>query len=87
MPTLNYDGGTGHIDLYLDATDENAFYMAQMPESYNWWSDYDISVGNTAILFNKKSFFDRQYYNNGSLPFPSKDDGSVTPPMAINGSK
>ena len=76
VPTLNYDGGTGHIDLYLDATDENAFYMAQMPESYNSWSDYDISVGNTAILFNKKSFFDRRYYDNGSLPFPSKDDGS-----------
>ena len=32
VPTLNYDGGTGHIDLYLDATDENAFYMVQMPE-------------------------------------------------------
>ena len=76
VPTLNYDGGTGHIDLYLDATDENAFYMAQMPESYNWWSDYDICVGNNAILFNKKSFFGREYYNNASLPFPSKDDGS-----------
>lgn len=76
VPTLNYDGGTGHIDLYLDATDENAFYMAQMPENYDWWSDYDISVGNTAILFNKKSFFGRQYYNNASLPFPSKNDGS-----------
>ena len=76
VPTLNYDGGTGHIDLYLDATDENAFYMAQMPESYDSWSDYDISVGNTAILFNKKSFFDRRYYDKGSLPFPSKDDGS-----------
>ena len=76
VPTLNNDGGTGHIDLYLDATDENAFYMAQMPEAYEGWSDYDICVGNTAILFNKKSFFGRKYYNNGSLPFPSKDDGS-----------
>ncbi len=23
VPTLNNDGGTGHIDLYLDATEEN----------------------------------------------------------------
>ena len=76
LPTLNYDGGTGHIDLYLDATDENGFYMAQMPESYNSWSDYDICFGNNAILFNKKSFFDRRYYDKGALPFPSKDDGS-----------
>ena len=76
LPTVNYDGGTGHIDLYLDATDENSFYMAQMPETYEGWSDYDIWLGNTTILFNKKSFFGRKYYNNGSLPIPSKNDGS-----------
>ena len=76
VPTLNYDGGTGHIDLYLDATDENSFYMAQMPEAYEGWSDYDIAVGNTAILFNKRSFFGRKYYDNGALPFPAKNDGS-----------
>ncbi len=76
VPTLNYDGGTGHIDLYLDATDENSFYMAQMPEANEGWSDYDIAVGNSAILFNKRNFFGRKYYDNGALPFPAKDDGS-----------
>ena len=76
IPTLNYDGGTGHIDLYLDAIDENAIYMTQMPEEYSWWTDYDIALGNSVILFNKKSFHQRAFYNRGAIPFPALDDGS-----------
>ena len=76
IPTLNYDGGTGHIDLYLDAIDENAIYMTQMPEEYSWWTDYDIALGNSVILFNKKSFHQRAFYNRGAIPFPSYDNGS-----------
>lgn len=76
VPRLNYDGRTGHIDLYIDATDENGFMITQMPEAYDFWTDYDIALGNTAILFNKKSFFDRRYYDKGSFPLPLYDDGS-----------
>lgn len=71
LPRLNYDGRTGHVDLYLDATDENSLYMTQMPEDYDYWSDYDVVMGNTSILFNKKSFFKRKYYYKGAIPFPS----------------
>ncbi|MBR2252840.1 MAG: agmatine deiminase family protein [Prevotella sp.] len=76
IPKLNYDGGTGHIDLYLDATDENSFLIAQMPEAYDFWTDYDIAYGNTNILLNKKTFFSRKYYDGGAIPFPALDDGS-----------
>ena len=31
---LKNDGGTGHIDLYADAIDENGFLFAKMPEAY-----------------------------------------------------
>ena len=31
VPTLNNDGGTGHIDLYLDATDENKKSVPPVP--------------------------------------------------------
>ena len=76
VPMLNYDGGTGHVDLYADATDENSFLLAQMPEAYDFWTDYEIVIGNTAILLNKRSFFNRKYYDEGAIPFPSHDDGS-----------
>lgn len=71
VPKLNYDGRTGHVDLYLDATDENSFYITQMPEEYDTWTDYDIVFGNTNILLNKNNFFNRKYYNKGAIPFPS----------------
>lgn len=76
LPRLNFDGGTGHIDLYADATDENSFLLTQMPETYDSWTDYDIAFGNTTILLNKRSFFKRKYYDGGSIPFPSFNDGS-----------
>ena len=76
LPKMYCDGGTGHVDLYIDSKDENGFLLGKMPERYDSWGDYDTSIGNAAILFNKKSFFNRNYYNMGNLPFPAKDDGS-----------
>ena len=76
LQRLYNDGGTGHIDLYVDAKDENGFLLAQMPEKYKYWNDYDAVFGNTAILLNKDNFFNRKYYSMGFLPFPSRNDGS-----------
>lgn len=75
LPRLNYDGKTGHIDLYIDATDENSFLISKMPEIYDTWSDYDLAFGNAATLYNKKTFFGRKYYDGGRLPFPSYGEG------------
>lgn len=76
VPHLNYDGGTGHMDLYADAIDENSFLFAAMPEDYSLWSDYDIVEQNVSYLFNRPTFWGRKYYDMGRLPFPALDDGS-----------
>ena len=52
---LYADGGTGHIDLYADATDESGFMFAKMPDIYKNWGDYGIMERNVAAMFKKKS--------------------------------
>lgn len=73
---LKNDGGTGHIDLYADAIDENGFLFARMPETYKDWKDYAILEGNVAYMLKQKNCWQDQYVNWGDLPFPSYDDGS-----------
>ena len=46
------DGGTGHIDLYADAIDENGFLFARMPETYKDWKDYATLEGNVKYMAN-----------------------------------
>lgn len=76
LPAYEYDGGTGHIDLYADAWDENGFVFSVMPEVYSNWVDYRTGQKNIDSLCSYKSFFDREYYQMGHIPFPSKNDGS-----------
>ena len=76
LPRLTYDGFTGHVDLYADATDENGFLFTEMPAIYKDWSDYDLIDMNASYMFQKPSFWGRNYYDMGRLPFPSMDDGS-----------
>ena len=73
---LKNDGGTGHIDLYADAIDENGFLFAKMPEAYKDWDDYKILEGNVAYMLKQKNCWQDLYVNWGDLPFPSYDDGS-----------
>ena len=73
---LKNDGGTGHIDLYADAIDENGFLFAKMPEAYKDWDDYKILEGNVAYMLKQKNCWQDSYVNWGDLPFPSYDDGS-----------
>ena len=73
---LKNDGGTGHIDLYADAIDENGFLFARMPETYKDWKDYVILEGNVAYMLKQKNCWQDAYVNWGDLPFPSYDDGS-----------
>lgn len=73
---LKHDGGTGHIDLYADAIDENGFLFARMPETYKDWEDYAILEGNVAYMLKQKNCWQDTYVNWGDLPFPSYDDGT-----------
>lgn len=75
IPRYLYDGGTGHIDLYADAYNENGFVFSCMPDAYSSWNDYTIGHNNIDSLCSYMSIFDREYYTMGRLPFPSKDNG------------
>ena len=76
LPAYQYDGGTGHVDLYADAWDENGFVFSIMPEAYSSWTDYITGQKNIDSLCSYKSVFNRNYYIMGDIPFPSKDNGS-----------
>lgn len=79
LSMLNYDGGTGHIDLYLDMTDENTFVQTLMPAaaaSIPRFRDYDTVNSNIKYLrtLNSSHAKPHHFYH---IPFPTKDDGSM----------
>ncbi len=76
LPAYQYDGGTGHIDLYADAWDENGFVFSIMPDAYSNWADYITGQKNIDSLCSYNSVFNRNYYIMGDIPFPSKDNGT-----------
>lgn len=73
---LNNDGGTGHVDLYADAINENGYLFTGMPERYGLWSDYDVANINITYMLQQENFWGRRYYDMGAVPFPAKNDGS-----------
>ncbi|MBQ0159107.1 MAG: agmatine deiminase family protein [Bacteroidales bacterium] len=75
LPTYQYDGGTGHIDLYADMCEENGFVFSVMPDIYSRWTDYQTGVRNMDSLCSYTSIFDRNYYRT-SIPFPGKEYGA-----------
>ena len=74
LPAYQYDGGTGHIDLYADMCEENGFVFSVMPDNYSRWTDYRTGARNIDSLCSYTSIFDRPYYMS-TIPFPSKDNG------------
>jgi len=77
VDTLTHDGGTGHVDLYADAIDENGFLFAKMPDIYSTWNDYAILKYNVPIMLGKQNFWGTPYIHWGDVPFPAKNDGSA----------
>ena len=75
LPAYQYDGGTGHIDLYADMVEENGFVFSVMPDNYRSWTDYRTGARNMDSLCSYTSIFDRPYYST-NIPFPSKDNGA-----------
>ena len=75
LPAYQYDGGTGHVDLYADMYEENGFVFSVMPDNYSRWTDYRTGARNIDSLCSYTSIFDRPYYMS-TIPFPSKDNGS-----------
>lgn len=75
LPILRYDGGTGHVDLYVDMWDENSFVFSAFPESCSSWVDYKTVAKNIDTLCSYVSIHNNNY-NKYYIPFPKKDNGS-----------
>lgn len=76
LPAYQYDGGTGHVDLYADMCEENGFVFSVMPGRYSSWTDYRTGVKNMDSLCSYTSLFDRPYYRT-TIPFPCTDNGGA----------
>ena len=75
LPAFRYDGGTGHIDLYADMTDENTFVYSKFPDYYSNWTDYGTAQRNIDSMWSYTSYFG-QHYKHTSIPFPCTDAGN-----------
>ena len=85
-PYFEYEGGTGHIDLYLQRADDHTLIHTKMPvEMENiptrdggdtTWLDYKIANDNINYFsqINTPTAGKKNYIK--SIPFPKRDDGS-----------
>ena len=75
LPELNYDGGTGHVDLYCDMWEETGFVVSQYPQSLSNWSDAQKVAKNLDTLLNMDDYFGCKYYAS-RIPLPAKNNGN-----------
>lgn len=75
LPALQYDGGTGHIDLYCDMWDENTFVSTKHPESMANLSDPKKVESNMDSLCRMETMFGVKYHNT-RIPLPRKNNGT-----------
>jgi agmatine/peptidylarginine deiminase len=76
LPTLNCDGGTGHIDLYLKMMDEQTLLISKYPTEITA-NDKKIIEDNTQLLASLKSTYNRPY-RIYRIPHPTDDNGLHT---------
>lgn len=75
LSALRYDGGTGHVDLYVDMWDENRFIFSQYPTEMKNFTDYAIVSKNIDTLLSITRSNGKKY-SKSYIPFPKKDDGT-----------
>lgn len=75
LPALRYDGGTGHVDLYVDMWDENRFVFTKFPEELKSFTDYSITKRNIDTLLSIVRSNGKKY-TSSFIPLPKKDDGT-----------
>ena len=74
VKSLAYDGGTGHIDLWIKQFDEETMLIADMPNKYSGLTDYQRIQANRAYLSDKKTTFGTDY-RFLNAPMPKRLDG------------
>jgi hypothetical protein len=70
MESLQYDGGTGHIDLWIKQFDEETVLIANFPANpYNKLADYDRIQRNREKLSKLKTVYGTNYrFLNAPMP-------------------
>ncbi len=91
VQSLKYDGGTGHIDLWIKQFDEETMLIANMPEKYSVLTDYKIIQQNREYLNGKKTCYGTNYrFLNAPMPrradgpYPTADGEMPTTDAAYN---
>lgn len=74
LPSLKFDGGTGHIDLYADMYDENTFVFSKYPDELKSFQDYTITSRNIDTIMSITTANNGKYLKR-YIPFPRKDNG------------
>ncbi|MBP1646135.1 MAG: hypothetical protein H6Q16_1710 [Bacteroidetes bacterium] len=77
LPELQFDGGTGHIDLYADMVDEATFVSTKHPEVMANLSDpikVEQNMDSITGMFSSTPF--GQKYYNTRIPLPAKNNGA-----------
>ncbi|MFA6706128.1 MAG: agmatine deiminase family protein [Bacteroidales bacterium] len=77
LPELQYDGGTGHIDLYADMVDEATFVSTKHPDVMASLSDpikVEQNMDSVTSMYSSTPF--SQKYYNTRIPLPAKNTGA-----------
>jgi agmatine/peptidylarginine deiminase len=76
MKSLQFDGGTGHIDLWSKQFDEESILIADMPDKYSVLTDYKIIQQNRAKYKTLKTAFGTDY-RFLNVPMPRLDNADM----------
>jgi hypothetical protein len=74
LQSLQFDGGTGHIDLWVKQFDEESLLATYMPQEYSGLTDYGIIQQNRAKYASLKTAFGTNY-RFLNVPLPKRFDG------------
>ena len=75
MTSLQCDGGTGHIDMYMKLINEETLIMTRYPEQVNA-IDREIIDENIKTIQNATTIYNRPYKIH-FLEMPTNDDGQI----------
>ncbi|MBX7153464.1 MAG: agmatine deiminase family protein [Bacteriodetes bacterium] len=76
LPTLQCDGGTGHIDMYTKMFDESTFLTTEYPTQFNKnsFQDYNIAKQNLAKERSMQDIHGRNF-RVFTMPVPTSESG------------
>jgi agmatine/peptidylarginine deiminase len=75
---LQYDGKTGHIDLWIKQFDEETMLVANFPETHAGLADYKTMQENKEMIRNLNTMYGTKY-RFLNAPMPRRDNGSEMP--------